>query len=53
MKLQNEEVRYAQKLLKLWLIKWTDQYMRKWETSQKKAFCNINIEKVEILRLIW
>ena len=26
--------------------------MRKWETSQKKAFCNNNIEKVEILHVL-
>ena len=26
--------------------------MHKWETSQKKAFCNTNIEKVEILHVL-
>ena len=47
MKLQNEE------LLKSWLIKWTSACIsHKWETSQKKAFCNTNIEKVEILHVL-
>ena len=26
--------------------------MHKWETPQKKAFCNTNIEKVEILHVL-
>ena len=26
--------------------------MHKWETSQKKAFCNTNTEKVEVLYVL-